>query len=355
MENRNGRAFDKIEKVASSYRKLFHISPNDGLIDPYETGILLAYAYPERIASARPGANAQFQLANGKLAIANHRDDLAHEPWIAIAHIDAREGVGKIFMAAPLNPRDLGPMVKGVEVVDWSTKKGGLVALKELRIGSILLQTTPLTAPDPQRVAEIISDAIKQEGDRLLNWSENVAQWQNRVSCLSVWNPEEDWPDVSTKTLLKNNQEWLAPYLQNITKAEELKKLDLLEILQSSLDYDAQTALDRLAPTRIKVSSGSKIKLEYKPNGEPPVLSVRLQGVFGLADTPLINEGRTPVILHLLSPGFKPVQITTDLRSFWDNTYFEIKKELKRRYPKHAWPGDPWTAKAIRGVSRVKK
>ena len=354
-EGRKSRAFDKIEKVASSYRKLLYIDQNNDMIDPYETGILLAYAYPERIAYARPGANAQFQLANGKLAMANHRDDLAHEPWIAIAHIDAREGMGKIFMAAPLNPKDLAPLVKEVQVIDWDTKKGGLVAIKELRIGSILLQATPLVAPDRQLVAGVISDAIRQAGDRLLNWNEEVIQWQNRVSCLSIWRPEESWPDVSTKTLLRNNEGWLALYLQNITRVEELKKLGLLKILQASLDYRLQTELDRLAPIRIEVPSGSTIKLKYKPNGEPPVLSVRLQEIFGLADTPLINEGRTPVILHLLSPGFKPVQITTDLRSFWNNTYFEVKKELKRRYPKHAWPDDPWTAKAIRGVGRGKK
>ena len=146
------------------------------------------------------------------------------------------------------------------------------------------------------------------------------------------------------------NVEWLTPYLNGIRKPEDLKKIDLVKALHYSLNLDQQNELDRLAPARIKVPSGSSIKIEYLPNGAPPVLAVRLQEVFGLTDTPLLNDGKTAVVMHLLSPGFKPVQITSDLRSFWNNTYFEVKKELKRRYPKHAWPDDPWTEEAVRGV-----
>ena len=172
---------------------------------------------------------------------------------------------------------------------------------------------------------------------------------------LRKWQPGESWPDVSIQTLIMTNAEWLTPYLSGIRKPEELKKLNLVEILHYNLSTEKQKALNKLAPTRIEVPSGSSIKIEYLPNGAPPVLAVRLQEVFGLTDTPLINDGKTAVVMHLLSPGFKPVQITSDLRSFWNNTYFEVKKELKRRYPKHAWPDDPWTEEAVRGVKKKGK
>jgi len=351
-EKRQNRKFDKIEKLAASYRKLLDTVVHNDPVDPYETGILIAFAYPERIAYARPGANAHFQLANGKFAMASHKADLAHEPWLAIAHIDAREGTGKIFMAAPLNPRDLAPMVKTSEVIQWDTRKGGLVARKELRIGSILLQSSPLPSPDSKYVVQAISDAIKDEGDLLLDFSDKVKQWQYRILSLKLWRPQEGWPDVSTPRLLANNRQWLGPYLQNISTPEDLKKIDLHTILQHSLDYEKQKQLAILAPETIEIPSGSHVKLEYQSNGEAPVLAVRLQELFGLADSPKINEGKIALTIHLLSPGFKLVQITSDLRSFLNNAYFEVRKDLKRRYPKHSWPEDPWSAEAVRGVKR---
>lgn len=351
-ENRLAKHLARIEKIASSYRKLFDLEVDNGFVDPYETGVLLAHAYPERIACARPGNNAQFQLSNGKLAMAGHRDDLAHEPWLAIAHVDARDGMGKIFMASPLNPKDLAPLVKEKEVIAWDTRKGGLIASKDLRIGSIVLRSTPLPEPGEEYLIKAISDAIKTEGKQLLNFDDNVEQWQNRILSLRKWNPTEGWPDVSTATLLMTNTEWLTPYLSGVKKPDDLKKINLVEVLQNHLDWDKQQELNKLAPNKITVPSGSHIALKYFKDGAPPVLAVRLQEVFGLSDTPQLNNGKNAVLMHLLSPGFKPVQVTSDLRSFWDNTYFEVKKELKRRYPKHAWPEDPWKEKAVKGVKR---
>lgn len=350
-----GRRFGRVEKVAESYRKLFKTEPDNGPVDPYATGVLLAQAYPERIACARPGNNAQFQLSNGKYAMAGHKDDLAHEPWLAVANVDARDGMGKIFLASPLNPKDLAPLVKEQEIITWDTRKGGLIATKELRIGSIILQSKPIPAPDEKHLIKAISEAVKKEGESLLNFNEEVAQWQNRVLSLRKWRPKEDWPDVSTTTLLITNGEWLTPYLTEVKKPEDLKKINLVKVLHHHLDWEKQEALEKLAPQKITVPSGSSIKLKYSPTGEPPVLAVRLQEVFGMADTPTVNEDLIPVIMHLLSPGFKPVQITTDLRSFWNNAYFEVKKDLRTRYPKHAWPDDPWTAEAVRGVRRNRK
>jgi ATP-dependent helicase HrpB len=340
----------RIEKVAASYRSLMKTQESNQAVDPYQTGFLLVHAYPERIAHARVGNNAQFQLSNGSIAMAGHRDDLANEAWLAVAHLNARDGMGKIFLASPLDPTDLAPLVKKQEVITWDTRKGGLIAVAELRIGCIVLQTKALPSPDEKHLVKAISNAIQKEGEQLLSFTESVVQWQNRVLSLRKWRPEEHWPDVSTTALLMTNEEWLAPYLNNIRKPEELKKIKLVEVLHYHLSPAQQKALDLLAPARIKVPSGSSIQLAYQSNGAVPVLAVRLQEVFGLADTPMINEGKTALVLHLLSPGFKPVQITSDLRSFWDNTYFEVKKELKRRYPKHAWPDDPWTEEAVRGV-----
>lgn len=347
QNNSAGNRFGRIEKVAESYRKMLNQEVENGPVDDHETGLLLAYTYPERIAFARPGNNAQFQLANGKIAAIGHRDNLANEPWLAVAHIDTRDGLGKIFMASPLNPKDLLPLVKEREVITWDTRKGGLIATKDLRIGSIVLQSKPLAAPSEEHLVAAICNAIKNEGEALLNFDDAFSQLQNRILSVCKWNLFKDWPDVSTDELLLNNMDWLGFYLPKVKRPDDLKKINLSEALLQYLTWEQQQTLNALAPAKINVPSGSNIGIEYLANGETPILSVRLQEVFGMADTPTINNGKIPLVLHLLSPGFKPVQVTSDLRSFWNNTYFEVKKELKRRYPKHAWPDDPWTEKAV--------
>lgn len=339
--------FKRVEKNAASYRRLLDLQTDNGPVDVHETGLLLAYAYPERIASARPGNNAQFQLANGKIATAGHKDDLAHEAWLAVANMDLRDGLGKIFLAAPLNPTDLIHLVKEKQNISWDTRKGGLIALQELKIGSIVLKSTPVSKPDEALVLNAICQAIKLEGESLLDLSDQFRHLQNRIGSLRNWNPTEDWPEVGTDHLLSTAKDWLGPYLNNVKKAEDLKKLNLADCLFNSLSWEQQQSLDQLVPAKLEVPTGSKIKIEYFPNGATPVLSVRLQEVFGMSDTPAVNRRRNAMVLHLLSPGYKPVQVTADLRSFWNNTYFEVKKELQRRYPKHAWPDDPWNATPV--------
>lgn len=342
----------KIEKVAAQYRRLFNIQPENKPADPWATGLLLAYAYPERIAAARPGNNAQFQLSNGKIAQIGHRDDLAHESWLAVAHVDAREGMGKIWMAAPLNPKDLAPMLKTKEVLEWDRKKGGLIAHSEIRIGAIILGTRPLQKFDKSLAKQAILEATQEEGQFLLEWNEEVMQLIFRVQSLKKWNPDQDWPEWSVEILCQTSPEWLEPYLENISKNEDFKKLDLSQILLHHLSFDQQQLLESLAPAKISVPSGSQIKLEYKEDGATPLLSVRLQELFGLLDTPKVNQGKVSVLIEMLSPGYKPVQLTQDLKSFWANGYFEVKKELKRLYPKHEWPEDPISAEAVRGVKK---
>jgi ATP-dependent helicase HrpB len=353
--NNLGGRFSRIEKVAASYRKMLGLETNNNAVDPFETGLLLAFAYPERIASARPGNNAQFQLANGRIAAAGHKDDLAHEPWLAVAHMDLRDGLGKIFLAAPLNPKDLIGLVKEQEVIAWDTRKGGLMANTELKIGSIVLQTKPLKTITEEQRLSAISKAIETEGASLLDFDENMLQLQNRILSLRIWNPEQNWPNVDTPALLAKNKVWLGPYLKEVKKPEDLKKINLSEALFHSLDWELQQKLNQLAPSKIDVPSGSKINIQYFPNGASPLLAVRLQEVFGLSDTPKVNNGKAAVVMHLLSPGYKPVQVTSDLNSFWNNLYFEVKKELQRRYPKHSWPEDPWTAPAVAKGRTTKK
>ncbi|MDX5337725.1 MAG: ATP-dependent helicase HrpB, partial [Cyclobacteriaceae bacterium] len=342
----------KIEKVAAQYRRLFNIQPENKPADPWATGLLLAYAYPERIAAARPGNNAQFQLSNGKIAQIGHRDDLAHESWLAVAHVDAREGMGKIWLAAPLNPKDLAPMLKTKEVLEWDRKKGGLIAQTEIRIGAILLGSRPLKSFDKTLAKKAILDAIQEEGEFLLNWNDEVIQLLNRVQSLKAWNPDQSWPDWTIKSLCEHSPEWLEPYLENISKNEDLKKLDVSKLIFHILSFEQQQLLSQLAPEKIQVPSGSWIQIEYKAHGETPLLSVRLQELFGMLETPKVNQGKKSLLVEMLSPGFKPVQLTQDLKSFWANGYFEVKKELKRKYPKHEWPENPKEAEAVRGVKK---
>lgn len=346
------KRLEKIEKIAETYRKILQIKADNGLFDPLASGLLLAHAYPEKIASARPGNQAQFQLANGKIASMSHRDDLAHSPWIAIAQMDDREKMGKIFLAATLDPKDLKPLIRKMEKIIWDSKNGRLIAQEVWKIGQIVLQSLPLKNPDREKTKAALLSAVKSEGRQLLNFSNEVEQWQNRVLSLRRWNGALQWPDVSTETLLGNCEEWLTSYLEDIKSAEDFRRLDLLKILSYSLPYEQSLELEKLVPTSIEVPSGSRIKLEYGNHGEPPILAVRLQELFGLAETPTVNEGKVPVVIHLLSPGFKQVQVTTDLASFWNNAYHDVRKDLKRRYPKHYWPDNPREAEAVRGVKR---
>lgn len=347
LGNKLGNRLTRIEKNAGQYRNMLNAEVDNGPVDVFETGLLIAHAYPERIACARMGNNAQFQLSNGKIATAGHRDDLAHEPWLAVANMDARDGLGKIFLAAPLNPKDLITMVKQKEIITWDTRKGGVVASKDLRIGSIVLKSTPLPNPPAQAVQQAIIKAIKTEGTDLLTFTDEFTQLQNRILSLRVWNINDTWPDVSTTALLSMAEEWLGPFIGQVKRDDDLERIDLCEALLAWLGWEKQQELNQLAPAKLAVPSGSNIAITYFALGETPVLAVRLQEVFGLAQTPLVNQGKIGVVMHLLSPGFKPVQVTSDLHSFWNNTYYEVKKELQRRYPKHAWPDEPWDAKAV--------
>ena len=352
QERRRDKHCARIIKTATAYRLFFQVAERNEPVDPYLTGMLLSLAYPERIAGNSGGDGLLFYMANGQKAMLNNNDSLKQEDFITIAQVDARQGQGKIFLAAPIKKEELLSKAKLIKTVIWDSDKGGLYAQEEWKIGSLTIEARTLSQIPEDLANEALLQAIMKDGLSLLNFNASVEQWQNRVMSLRIWNPEDGWPLVDSSTLLSKATQWLSPYLVQIRKNDELKKIDLTQALQHWLSYEQQTALQTLAPTSFRVPSGSTVSLTYLPDGAPPILAVRLQEVFGLLDTPRINAGKTSIVLHLLSPGFKAVQITTDLRSFWNSTYFEVKKELKRRYPKHFWPDNPFEAKAVRGVQR---
>jgi ATP-dependent helicase HrpB len=226
--------------------------------------------------------------------------------------------------------------------------------IKETYIHSISISTQPLEKIDEEERKTILCKVIREKGLKILNWGDEITQWQARIHSLKIWRPNEDWPDVSDGKLVVSLEEWLAPYLTNINKQRELEKLDRETILSGFLSWELNQQLDMLAPHRLKVPSGSTIKLKYYADGSSPEMAVRLQEVFGLIDTPTVNGGRNKVLMHLLSPAYRPVQVTQDLKSFWTTIYPQVRKELRIRYLKHSWPEDPFIAEAIRGVKRKK-
>ncbi|MCL2327428.1 MAG: ATP-dependent helicase HrpB [Bacteroidetes bacterium] len=343
---KGGKQFARIAKIAEQYRSFFKEPENNDVVDEYDLGLLLAYAYPERIASAKAGNNAQFLLANGSIASMSHTDELANHSWIAVAAVSERESGGKIFLAAPLDPLDLKDLLTKKDVITWNRKKGGIVAQTELRIGSILLQAIPLQTVDKEIIIDTIITAVEKEGQFILNWDERSTQLQNRIQSLAVWNAHQQWANMSTENLCATANTWLRPYLNNVKTTDDLQKLPLYDILFFSLPPEQQNLVETLAPEKIEVPSGSKITLNYFANGAAPELSVRLQECFGLLHTPTVNNGKVAVVMHLLSPGFKLVQVTSDLHSFWTKTYFDVRKNLRIRYKKHQWPENPLEAKA---------
>lgn len=344
-------ALERIERMANQWRKIFSVQADNSTPIDHEVGKLIAAGYPERIAKQREQTH-RYRLSNGKLARINEYDSLNNELYLAIAHLDAGTNEGKIFLAAPLSEDDIIHLATEQKNISWDTQNGILVARTEKRIGDIILDSKPLTTISEEERIAVLCDAIRKEGLTLLNHTEQMLVWRARVTCVKQWQPNEEWPDLSDSNLLSTLEDWLRPYLSNVKKREDFYKLDLLAIFSGMLSYQQMQRLEQLAPAKINVPSGSVLALEYKEDGSSPVLAVRLQEMFGLLDTPAVDEGRVKVTLHLLSPGYKPVQVTQDLKSFWKNTYPEVRKEFRIRYPRHSWPEDPWTAEAVRGVKK---
>ena len=344
----------RIAKAARQYADMIHAKEDNAAVSPYEVGALVASAYPGRIGKSWREGVGVFLLANGERVAVEASDALVGAEWIVAASVHQKlSGVGRIFLASVADPSDLLEYTRERDTVYWDGKAGTVVARRETRIGAILSATKPLGNDAREQVLRVICEAIAKDGPSMLNFSAEVLTLQQRIAFLANRHSELSLPAVGVEAVCQRAMEWGPLYIGKATTTAELKKIDLYGVVLSFLTYEQQQALERLAPTHVAVPTGSHIRLEYRLGAEVPVLRVRLQECFGLLDTPMVDG--SPILLELLSPGFKPVQLTRDLRSFWQTTYFEVRKELRRRYPKHSWPDNPLAVNPVRGVRRPSK
>ena len=342
----------RADQAARRWRQLLKLaSDSEAVPESTTVGLLLALAYPDRVARRRDGGGERYLLANGRGARLAAGDPLLNRDWLVATQLGADGSEGRIWLAAPVDPTDLAQhlaaRIRIVREVSWDERQAAVVARRERRLGALALDGASSIDADPESLRRAMLVGVRQLGLGCLPWNTELRDWQARVLSLRHWLPEEGWPDLSDAWLADHLEEWLEPWLDGITRREHLQRLDLTAILYGLVDGRKRAQSNELAPTHLLVPSGSRIRLRYRP-GEPPVLAVKLQELFGLADTPRIADGRIPVTLHLLSPAQRPIQVTQDLRGFWERTYAEVKKELKGRYPKHPWPDDPWTATPTR-------
>ncbi len=351
-------ALAAIDQASRQWRRRIRVDAVPPTQAPaHALGDLLLHAFPDRIARQHPTDPLRYALANGRIARLFDDSALYGEPWLVASELrdDAREA--RIMRAAPLDEarlrRDFPGRFATRDRVAWDVEKRGIVAVRETRFDRIVIDSRPLARPDPARYADALVDAVRQLGLSALPWRDPLRQWRDRVRCLRAWWPElaEGLPDLSDGALLDTLDEWLRPVLAGRARLDAIDEAAFAEAVRARADWPARQRIDALAPTRIAVPSGLERPIAYGWDDAidapiEPVLAVKLQELFGLADTPRIAEGRVALTLHLLSPGGKPLQITRDLRGFWDRTYPEVRKEMKGRYPKHPWPDDPWTAAA---------
>jgi ATP-dependent helicase HrpB len=367
---RNGRvpaeasrsALAAIDVAARQWRRRLRIDtapPGDA--PAHLLGDLLLHAFPDRIAHRHAGDARRYQFANGRMARLFDDSALHGEPWIVASELRHEAKDALILRAAPLDEtrlqREFPHRFVETDAVRWDVGKRALVAQRERRYERIVLDARPAGRVDPERAAQALTDAVRELGLDVLPWSDALRQWRARVACLRQWLPElaAELPDLSDAALLATLDTWLRPAFAGKTRLDALTAEELAAALQSCVDWSLRQRIDRLAPTRIVVPSGMERRIEYVFDGgaaedndvaRSPVLAVKLQELFGLADTPRIADGRVPLTLHLLSPAGRPLQVTQDLRGFWDRTWPEVRKEMKGRYPKHPWPEDPWNATA---------
>ena len=311
-------------------------------------GKILAWAYPERIARRRSGTQGRYLMVNGGEAYFNFPEPLSAEEYLVAAALDGNRRQARIYLAAGYDKTDLhaqyGHRVEETTRVEWDPRAGAVQAEKVCKLGALTLSAEPFTMAPPQRVLQVMAAGIRSQGLHCLPWTKSLRTWQARVQFLRRLDAgQTNWPDVSDDTLSDTLEKWLGPYLHGITRLKKLQDLDLKIALHTHLSWHQHCLLDELAPTHYIVPSGARTPIDYSL--DPPVLAVRIQQLFGAGVTPEIGGGRQPLLLHLLSPAGRPMQITQDLAGFWANSYHEVKKSLKARYPKHYWPDDPLRAR----------
>ncbi|MGY4490806.1 ATP-dependent helicase HrpB [Pseudomonas sp. TE3610] len=365
-EQRGGRGsqggVQRVRQLARQYRGYLKGAASEPVGDadhPRWLGALLALAYPDRVAQQRRAGGGEYRLANGRAAQFGEPDALMKHEWIVIADLGSRQGQReeRIYLAtdfdAHLFDGVLAEQVRQVDQLEWDEREGVLRAERQRKVGELVLSREPLPGLDDAARARALAGLVRRKGLELLPWTPELRQWQARVNLLRQLDlakgTSSEWPDVSDAALLATLEDWLEPYLGKVTRLSHFGNLDLSSILRNALPWPLPQRLDEWAPQHLTVPSGSNVRLDYSEH--PPILAVRLQELFGLAETPRIANGRQQVLLHLLSPARRPVQVTQDLANFWRTTYAEVKKDLKGRYPKHYWPDDPLIAEA---TARIK-
>ena len=323
-----------------------------GTPDVAMTGELLALAYPDRIGRRRPGLAGRYLLSGGRGVALPEGDALANEEFLVVADLDGSGQDARVFLAAPITPAGIeeayADRIADEEVLRWNAQDGAVQARRQRRLGALVLDDKPLSRSDPEKLKAAMIEGVRQMGLTCLPWTDDLQAWRQRINFLRLH--DASWPDLSDDALLASLGDWLAPFLNDASRRSHLSRVDLGAALRALVPWEKQRDLDRLAPSHIEVPSGSRIPIDYA-NPAEPTLSVRLQEMFGLIDTPRIVGGKVPMTIHLLSPARRPVQVTRDLASFWKSGYRDVKAELKGRYPKHYWPDDPLVAEA---TARVK-
>jgi ATP-dependent helicase HrpB len=317
-------------------------------------GVLLGLAYPDRIAQRRQGQVGRFLLRNGLGAFLDPQG-LTGEDFLVVPELDGKAPEARILVAAPISIEEIreqfGSDVAIEESVQWDPASRAVAARRRERLGAMVLRDTAIRNPDPAKVAGALMEGVRSEGLHVLPWDHGARGTRERITFIRAL--DASWPDVSDQALADSLEEWLGPRSAGLGRLDDLARVDLSAALLALLSWDQRADLDRLAPTHVTVPSGSRVPVDY---GDPqlPVLAVRLQEMFGLTETPRVGGGAVPLTLHLLSPAGRPVQVTRDLAGFWRTTYFEVRKDLKGRYPKHRWPDDPLKAEPTSRARRRK-
>jgi ATP-dependent helicase HrpB len=347
------RSGERIRRVAEMWRR--QLKAGEGRADDAAAGRLLALAYPDRVAQRRGDALGSFRLANGRGAWCDEGDPLAASPFLAVADLDGDKQDARIFRAAPLARADLDALFPGrirtEERVEWDGREQAAKARRRTTLDALVLAEAPLAAPDPAAVAAAVLDGIRALGLAALPWSGEAETQRARMALLHrLEGAGAGWPDVSDAALAATLADWLGPFLNGIARRADFGRIPLARALEAMLDWKLRQRLEREAPAEIAVPSGRRARIDYV-SGTEPILAVRIQEMFGATATPTIASGRVPLLLHLLSPAQRPIQVTRDLVSFWRRGYPEARGDLRGRYPKHYWPDDPFTAQP---TSRVR-
>ncbi len=320
----------------------------DTISSSENAGILLALAYPDRIAQRR-GPGGKFRLSGGGSAAVAETDALAAQEYLAVGDLDGAARDARIYLAAPVTRAELEDVfaadIADVDEVRWDGRAEAVQASRQRRLGALVLEDKPLRDANTDLLQAAMIEGVRAMGMAALPWSDGAKALQARVNFLRKACPEDAWPDMSDGALTEALEIWLGPYLSGVTRRAHLTKVDVNEALRSLLPWPLPNKLDQMAPTHLAVPSGSHIAVDYDCDGGP-ALHVKLQEVFGLSDTPTVAGGRAPVTLHLLSPARRPLAVTRDLRSFWSNVYPQVRGEMRGDYPRHNWPENPMTAVA---------